>query len=66
LLFLPAAGYRLSSGSQFGVGNIGSYWSSTVKGTSSHNLYFYSTVVSQNNYDVRAFGLSLRCVAELN
>ncbi|MDR3328323.1 MAG: hypothetical protein LBT04_09500 [Prevotellaceae bacterium] len=60
LLFLPAAGYRDSSGEQHNVGNYGYYWSSTVSGAYSHYLFFLSTNVypSSNNNRVPA----LACV----
>ena len=64
-LFLPAAGYRdYSSGSLFNAGSSGLYWSSTPSTTTvAYSLYFnynYFYVV----YSYRAYGFSIRCVAE--
>ncbi|MEN8122857.1 MAG: FISUMP domain-containing protein [Bacteroidota bacterium] len=63
-LKLPVAGYRsYGSGSLINVGGSGSYWSSTVDGTSSRSLFFHSSnaYMSSNN---RASGLSVRCLKD--
>jgi hypothetical protein len=62
-LKLPVAGYRASSGSLYGVGSGGSYWSSTVDGTRSRYLDFYGSNANLSGGD-RAFGLSVRCLKE--
>jgi uncharacterized protein (TIGR02145 family) len=64
-LFLPAAGSHSSPSSMLGrAGLYGFYWSSTVNGTSSFPLYFYSPSVSPTGNYSRADGFSVRCVAE--
>jgi uncharacterized protein (TIGR02145 family) len=64
LLFLPAAGYRYYyNGSVSNVDSYGYYWSSTVNSTDSYNLNFGSTDVSPSRSSYRAFGFSVRCVA---
>jgi uncharacterized protein (TIGR02145 family) len=63
-LKLPVAGYRLNSnGSLNNVGSGGSYWSSTVAGTSSRYLYFVSSNAGMNSND-RANGFSVRCIKD--
>ena len=63
-LFLPAAGYRLSSnGTLSNRGNIGYYWSSTENGSNAWYLYFYNGGADASNL-TRTSGLSVRCVAE--
>ena len=63
-LKLPVAGYRvLSGGSLDDVGYFGYYWSSTVDGSYSRYLHFYSG----NAYMVinsRASGSSVRCLKD--
>jgi hypothetical protein len=63
-LFLPAAGYRsYNNGTLYYVGTTGNYWSSGVSGTNATYLNFNSgNFGTGSNY--RAFGFSLRCVAE--
>jgi len=62
-LFLPAAGTRnCSTGTNGGTG--GSYWSRSLYGTSAYNLTLYSNTVNPSIYSYRAFGYSIRCVAE--
>ncbi|MDR0873049.1 MAG: fibrobacter succinogenes major paralogous domain-containing protein [Prevotellaceae bacterium] len=65
-LFLPAAGDRdLSSSTLGGAGLTGYYWSSTVDGAASYYLHFSSRYVYSANSSLnRAYGLSVRCVAE--
>jgi hypothetical protein len=63
-LKLPVAGRRLNSnGSLNAVGYLGFYWSSTVNGTTSRGLYFYSGDANMTNYN-RADGFSVRCIKE--
>jgi len=62
-LKLPVAGYRFSGGSLRDVGSTGSYWSSTVDGTSSRYLYFYSSDASMFS-NGRANGYSVRCLKD--
>jgi hypothetical protein len=67
LLFLPAGGYRYyGDGYVYNTGSYGYYWSSVVNGADSHNMYFYSSSVNANSGSnrYRAYGLSVRCVAE--
>jgi len=63
-LFLPATGFRDVSGGSLGdVGTFGLYWSSTPSSILAYTLAFYSGnfYLSSSN---RAFGFSVRCVAE--
>ncbi len=63
-LKLPLAGCRdASSGSLNNVGTFGSYWSSTVSGTNSRSLYFYTSNALMND-DYRAFGFTVRCLKD--
>jgi uncharacterized protein (TIGR02145 family) len=63
-LFLPAAGIRINSnGSLYGRGSNGFYWSSTESSSSAQYLDFVSGGASMLTY-YRAYGFSLRCVAE--
>jgi len=41
----------------------GLYWSSTVNGNHSNNLYFDSGYADISNYN-RAYGMSLRCIKD--
>jgi uncharacterized protein (TIGR02145 family) len=60
----PMAGNRNNSnGSLSNVGTHGTYWSSTVSGTNSRNLSFYSSNVNMLNNN-RAYGYSVRCLKE--
>jgi uncharacterized protein (TIGR02145 family) len=67
-VFLPAAGYRsYNSGALGGIGRNGYYWSSTYDNntTNANNLYFSNSLVyAGNNYNGKATGCSVRCVAE--
>jgi len=64
---LPAAGRRLHNTAALDyVGTRGFYWSSTVNSTNSRYLYFDSSNVIPANNNNRAFGFSVRCVAELD
>jgi len=63
-LMLPVAGYRYySNGSLIVVGSRGHYWSSTVDGTYSRNLAFFSSLADMDG-SYRASGLSVRCLKE--
>ena len=64
-LFLPAAGNRTNNnGSLCFVGRYGIYWSSTPSGSGKA----YDLSLSSDNFavynDIRAFGFSVRCVAD--
>jgi len=62
--FLPAAGLRnRNNGALNSVGTNGYYWSSTVSGTVARYLSFNSGLVSVY-VNSRAWGFSVRCVAE--
>jgi len=63
-LFLPAAGCRRSNnGSLTNAGTNGFYWSSTVSGSDLYDLAFNDGNVG-TSYSYRAYGQSVRCVAE--
>ena len=63
-LKLPVAGYRnRSNGSLSSVGSGGGYWSSTVGGTHSRYLYFYSSNAFMLSIN-RAYGYSVRCLKD--
>ena len=63
-LKLPVAGYRYySNGSLGNVGSGGDCWSSTVDGTFSRGLYFYSSGAGMRRY-YRASGISVRCLKD--
>jgi uncharacterized protein (TIGR02145 family) len=63
-LKFPVAGIRYrSNGSLGSVGSYGYYWSSTVDGTRSRLLYFYSSSADVYRY-YRAYGLSVRCLKD--
>jgi uncharacterized protein (TIGR02145 family) len=63
-LKLPRAGTRhYSSVSLFDVGSVGSYWSSSVSGTSASFLYFDSSLAGMGSVD-RANGYSVRCIKD--
>jgi uncharacterized protein (TIGR02145 family) len=61
LLKLPVSGGRnRSDGLPVDVGSRGRYWSSTVSGTASRNLFFNSSLAFINSGS-RAYGFSVRC-----
>ena len=62
-LKLPNSGNRnyTTNGIITGVGNSGSYWSSSIIGTSSRHLGFSSSIAAVSTSD-RANGFSVRCV----
>ena len=63
-LKLPVAGYRIcGNGSLSNVGSRGCYWSSTIDGTNSRLLNFYSSGANMFS-DYRASGLSVRCIKD--
>ena len=63
-LKLPVAGGRNNSnGLQEFVGSWGVYWSSTVGGTNSRNLYFSSSSAGMSSFG-RASGRSVRCLKD--
>ena len=67
-LFLPAAGYRgYSNGSLVYPGYHGNYWSVTVYGGNNmaYYMYFDNSIIIPANFDRKADGASIRCVAEL-
>jgi len=66
LLFLPATGFRDSSGPRTDVNVCGTYWSSTIgwMENCSFNLIFGNTFVSAADAGYRANGASVRCVKE--
>jgi hypothetical protein len=65
LLFLPAAGYRnLNSSTLEYTGSKVYYWSSAVNSTGAYHLYFTSSYVNPSSNSNRAYGSSIRCVAE--
>jgi len=64
LKFTPT-GYRYHpTGTLSLSGRHGNYWSSTVFGVNSKNLFFGDTDVSQISYHVRASGFSVRCIKD--
>jgi hypothetical protein len=64
LLFLPAGGTRYyDDGTVDYTGDLGYYWSSVV-GTDSYYMYFYNIAVLATHNAYRAYGMSVRCVAE--
>jgi len=63
-LYLPAAGNRSAiNAALYDVGR-GTYWSSSVTGTSAYALRFESVVVSPVYSHGRGNGCSLRCISE--
>jgi uncharacterized protein (TIGR02145 family) len=66
ILFLPAAGLRTNTGALSNIGSNGTYWSSTFYSANyAYYLSFGSNAVDAGySYYTRAYGLSVRCVAE--
>lgn len=63
-LKLVPAGYRFYYyGTLYNAGSGGYYWSSTVNGSYSRYLYFYSLNANMYLYE-RAFGFSVRCLRD--
>jgi len=65
-LFLPAVGSRNPNNGNLNseVGMIGYYWSSNISGIYACRLVFGNRFVNFNNSLSRAYGFSVRCVAE--
>jgi len=64
-LFLPAAGNRhYNNGALGNVGTHGYYWSRSINDANVFYLYFFNTDVRANIVANRAYGFSVRCVAE--
>jgi len=64
-LFLPTAGCRLNGSSAVtNLGSFGYYWGSSFQTGLGSYLYFSGSFVTPTNYGSRAFGYSIRCVAE--
>ena len=65
IAWFPAAGYRnYVSGDLRYVGCYASYWSASVSGTDTKNLYFTMSGVYPRHLYYRACGSSVRCVQE--
>jgi hypothetical protein len=65
LLFLPTAGYRVFNHGRLAYTGIYTlYWSSTPNGVKVRELNFGSTYVNPTDTYGRAYGASIRCVAE--
>jgi uncharacterized protein (TIGR02145 family) len=64
-LFLPAAGSRSNGMGQFdSPGVYGAYWSTTIYGNFSYYLSFNGGNVIPANHLYRAYGVSVRCIAD--
>ena len=63
-IFLPAVGWRLTTGTLNYVGMGGLYWSSTQSGSTNAMTLWFSSGNSSMLIWSRANGLSVRCVAE--
>lgn len=64
-LFLPYAGYRSDgSNSIGGTSTYGGYWSSTPNGTDIYFVNFSNDAVFPDGSRTRAYGRSVRCLAE--
>jgi uncharacterized protein (TIGR02145 family) len=64
-IFLPAAGFRKNiNGTHIDMDTYGYYWSSTARDGCNDNLTLYSTDAHAKGSATRAFGFSVRCVAE--
>jgi uncharacterized protein (TIGR02145 family) len=65
ILYLPAAGYRDTTGLLVNRNNQGGYWSSTsFDSTKSKLLFFTSTAISTNYVNNSLVAYSVRCVKE--
>ena len=63
-LKLTASGYRPNAdGSMYNLGSSGGFWSSSVNGTSSSYVYFYSTNAGDGGTS-RALGHPVRCIKD--
>jgi uncharacterized protein (TIGR02145 family) len=64
-LFLPAAGYRYYDGATLSsAGTSSYYWSTTVNSAGAYDVHFNSGNVGMGYIGNRAFGFSVRCLAE--
>ena len=64
LVCLPAAGRRYGS-DVYNVGDCGTYWSSTARGSSyAYRVTFYSSDVYPDSNDYRDYGYSVRLITE--
>jgi uncharacterized protein (TIGR02145 family) len=64
-LYFPAAGYRVTSGKLYNVGNYGSYWSSSAQSAASgFNLYFNSGGAYPSSNLDRQYAFPVRCVKD--
>ena len=63
LYFIPAG--RVDSGSLYGAGDVGWYWSSTAdSSTGAYSLAFHPSIVGSSNGGLRRYtGLPVRCLA---
>ena len=65
LLTLPAAGLRsITYGALYHRGFNGYYWSSSESGSAAYHLTFNSSNVTPADLNPRAYGFSVRCIAE--
>ena len=65
MAWFPMTGYRNYVSGVLGyVGSRGHYWSASVSSTGAKLLYFHISNVRPSSYNVRAWGLSVRCVQE--
>jgi uncharacterized protein (TIGR02145 family) len=64
-LFLPAAGYRtLTTGNLTAAGINGIYWTCNATSGGAYSFNFFDGAISPDTHDWRAYGFSLRCLAE--
>ena len=64
-LKLPSSGHRIRANGTLGSqGTNGHYWSSTVSGTKASYLIFTSTRASTNYSNLRAGGITVRCLKD--
>ena len=62
-VFLPAAGYRVSSTNVFNEGSVGIYWSSTpYSDTQAYDLIYWDTSFNYTHEDTKSMGASVRLV----
>ncbi|MDR1683117.1 MAG: fibrobacter succinogenes major paralogous domain-containing protein [Candidatus Symbiothrix sp.] len=65
LMFLPAAGTRHQDDSHvYHTGYNGYYWSCTVSGMENSRIGFTASYVAESDATRRAYGFSVRCIAE--
>ncbi|MDR1592260.1 MAG: fibrobacter succinogenes major paralogous domain-containing protein [Prevotellaceae bacterium] len=63
-VFFPVTGCRDYSNGTVNTGNFGRYWSSTANGAYARSLTFTGNYVNSDITNFRAYGFSVRCVAE--